>query len=31
VRHYRDAPIMAGVQMRMPEPAELMKLSLRVK
>jgi predicted transglutaminase-like cysteine proteinase len=31
VRHYRDAPITAGVQMRMPEPAELLKLSLRVK
>jgi predicted transglutaminase-like cysteine proteinase len=31
VRHYRDAPIMAGVQMWMPEPAELLKLSLRVK
>ncbi|OYU91139.1 MAG: hypothetical protein CFE29_10145 [Bradyrhizobiaceae bacterium PARB1] len=31
VRHYRDAPIMAGVQTRMPEPAELLKLSLRVK
>lgn len=31
VRHYRDAPIMAGVQMRMPEPAELMQLSFRVK
>ena len=31
VRHYRDAPIMAGVQMRVPEPAELKTLSLRVK
>jgi predicted transglutaminase-like cysteine proteinase len=31
VRHYRDAPIMAGAQMRMPEPAELMRLSMRVR
>lgn len=31
VRHYRDAPIVAGVQMRVPEPAELKTLSLRVK
>lgn len=31
VRHYRDAPIMAGMQMRMPEPAELMNRPLRVR
>lgn len=30
-RHYRDTPIMAGVQMRMPEPAELITPSLRAK
>ncbi len=31
VRHYRDAPIMAGAEMRMPAPAELMNRPLRVK
>ena len=31
VRHYRDAPIMAAAQVRMPEPAELLKYALRVK
>lgn len=31
VRHYRDASVMAGAQIRMPEPAELLKLTPRVK
>jgi predicted transglutaminase-like cysteine proteinase len=31
VRQYRDAPVMAGAQQRKVEPAELLKLALRVK
>jgi predicted transglutaminase-like cysteine proteinase len=31
VRQYRDAPAMAGTQQRKVEPAELLKLALRVK
>jgi predicted transglutaminase-like cysteine proteinase len=31
VRQYRDAPLMAGAQQRKVEPAELLKLSMRVR
>lgn len=31
VRHYRDAPVMAGAQMRIPQPAELLQPAPRAK